>query len=219
MSFGGAPPPMDRRPGDWICGGCGDLQFRRNHQCRRCGRPNTGGGEGQTAAEMAAQAVQAAQAGTIAEMQQAQLLIAGSAGVGGSSMFGGGGMGGGTKTVPCKFHMRRPGSCKNGDACFFSHSANTVAMDMSQLQPEQLPADWKTTYCKFWDSGKCSSGQGCAFGHGLEELRGGLTPRNMQVMYEAHMMLVEMLPALQEAGAAPMPPGANGGAMAIEGGM
>ena len=40
-----------------------------------------------------------------------------------------------------------------GDACFFSHSATTVAMDMSQLPPDQLPADWKTTYCKFWDSG------------------------------------------------------------------
>lgn len=28
-----------QKPGDWICPSCGDLQFARNTQCRRCGAP------------------------------------------------------------------------------------------------------------------------------------------------------------------------------------
>lgn len=43
----GALPPAagNARPGDWICGSCGDLQFARNTTCRRCGQvsPSAGG--------------------------------------------------------------------------------------------------------------------------------------------------------------------------------
>jgi len=28
------------KPGDWHCSGCGDLQFAKNTQCRKCGTPN-----------------------------------------------------------------------------------------------------------------------------------------------------------------------------------
>lgn len=28
------------KPGDWLCPQCGDLQFAKNAQCRKCGEPN-----------------------------------------------------------------------------------------------------------------------------------------------------------------------------------
>lgn len=34
-------------PGDWICGNCGDLQFARNTQCRKCGEPKPVGSQAQ----------------------------------------------------------------------------------------------------------------------------------------------------------------------------
>jgi hypothetical protein len=33
-----------RKPGDWDCPSCGDLQFARNAQCRQCGAAKPGGG-------------------------------------------------------------------------------------------------------------------------------------------------------------------------------
>eukprot|EP00403_Amphidinium_massartii_P029409 CAMPEP_0178398058 /NCGR_PEP_ID=MMETSP0689_2-20121128/14579_1 /TAXON_ID=160604 /ORGANISM="Amphidinium massartii, Strain CS-259" /LENGTH=425 /DNA_ID=CAMNT_0020018813 /DNA_START=59 /DNA_END=1332 /DNA_ORIENTATION=+ len=30
------------KPGDWYCGSCGDLNFARNTECRKCGAPKTG---------------------------------------------------------------------------------------------------------------------------------------------------------------------------------
>mmetsp|Transcript_32230 Transcript_32230/g.85630 ORF Transcript_32230/g.85630 Transcript_32230/m.85630 type:complete len:353 (-) Transcript_32230:67-1125(-) len=30
-------PPVNAKPGDWVCKQCGDLQFARNPSCRRCG--------------------------------------------------------------------------------------------------------------------------------------------------------------------------------------
>ena len=38
------------RPGDWMCGDCGDHQFARNRECRKCGstngKPEEGAGGG-----------------------------------------------------------------------------------------------------------------------------------------------------------------------------
>ncbi|CAE8604114.1 unnamed protein product [Polarella glacialis] len=33
----GPPAEKERRPGDWDCPKCGDLQFARNPECRKCG--------------------------------------------------------------------------------------------------------------------------------------------------------------------------------------
>lgn len=35
-----APTAFPAKPGDWICPSCGDHQFARNQQCRRCNSPN-----------------------------------------------------------------------------------------------------------------------------------------------------------------------------------
>mmetsp|Transcript_106594 Transcript_106594/g.340063 ORF Transcript_106594/g.340063 Transcript_106594/m.340063 type:complete len:181 (-) Transcript_106594:53-595(-) len=40
---GGGP---DMKPGDWACPGCGDHQFARNTECRKCGTGNPSGGKG-----------------------------------------------------------------------------------------------------------------------------------------------------------------------------
>merc|ERR1740121_2083594 len=39
---------QDVKPGDWMCTSCGDHNFAKNSQCRRCGAPKPGadGGEG-----------------------------------------------------------------------------------------------------------------------------------------------------------------------------
>eukprot|EP00930_Biecheleria_cincta_P061781 TRINITY_DN47334_c0_g1_i1.p1 TRINITY_DN47334_c0_g1~~TRINITY_DN47334_c0_g1_i1.p1 ORF type:complete len:216 (-),score=26.56 TRINITY_DN47334_c0_g1_i1:213-821(-) len=36
---GGGGRQQERRPGDWECTKCGDLQFARNMECRKCGEP------------------------------------------------------------------------------------------------------------------------------------------------------------------------------------
>lgn len=36
-----------KKPGDWHCSSCGDLQFARNMECRKCGTPNLGAMLGQ----------------------------------------------------------------------------------------------------------------------------------------------------------------------------
>jgi len=44
---GGKSNNQTKKPGDWHCSSCGDLQFARNSECRKCGAPNmTGGGKG-----------------------------------------------------------------------------------------------------------------------------------------------------------------------------
>merc|ERR1719331_3166755 len=39
--MGQVRPPMSAKAGDWYCLGCGDLQFSRNTQCRKCGAVKT----------------------------------------------------------------------------------------------------------------------------------------------------------------------------------
>mmetsp|Transcript_9403 Transcript_9403/g.15180 ORF Transcript_9403/g.15180 Transcript_9403/m.15180 type:complete len:384 (+) Transcript_9403:53-1204(+) len=43
----GGGTPRGGKPGDWICESCGDLQFARNTECRKCGAapPGSGGRE------------------------------------------------------------------------------------------------------------------------------------------------------------------------------
>merc|ERR1740117_1675190 len=43
---GGKSNNQEPKPGDWHCTGCGDLQFARNTECRKCGTPNMSGGKG-----------------------------------------------------------------------------------------------------------------------------------------------------------------------------
>jgi len=65
---------------------------------------------------------------------------------------------------------------------------------MGATVPGVEPDDYKMTYCKFWDSGRCSKGALCTFAHGIDELRGGLTPKNLWIMEEAQKMMMDMDP-------------------------
>jgi len=73
----------------------------------------------------------------------------------------------------------------------FVHDA---AMGMGALIPAAEPDNYKMEYCKYWDSGKCSRGAHCTFAHGIDELRGGLTPKNLRIMEEAQQMMMAMDP-------------------------
>merc|ERR1719221_1078424 len=40
--------------------------------------------------------------------------------------------------IPCKFHMRRAGSCRNGLECPFSHDPYLIAAALGELPPESF---------------------------------------------------------------------------------
>lgn len=107
-----------------------------------------------------------------------------------------------SQAVPCKFEMRRLGSCMRSTQCPFSHDpdliqashGNSMQGDWNSwgaVEQSTADRDYKTTYCKFWDSGKCTRGATCIFAHGVEELRGGMTPRNRDLMQQAQNMAWE----------------------------
>jgi len=107
----------------------------------------------------------------------------------------------GKPAIPCRYQIRGPGMCRStwaapGDYCAFSHDPEVLsaAMGMGASAPDAEPDDYKMTYCKYWDSGKCSRGALCTFAHGIDELRGGLTPKNLRIMEEAQQMMMAMDP-------------------------
>lgn len=92
---------QEKKPGDWHCTGCGDLQFARNTECRKCGTPNMSGGKGggggggmgdqQANAAMMMQMMQ--MMGTMMQGQVNQPAVGNNV-MGGNNMMGGQGMGG-----------------------------------------------------------------------------------------------------------------------------
>jgi len=73
-------------------------------------------------------------------------------------------------------------------------TSDALLLGMGAAVPHAKPDNYKMTYCKFWDSGKCSRGAHCTFAHGIDELRGGLTPKNLRIMEEAQKMMMAMDP-------------------------
>lgn len=102
------------------------------------------------------------------------------------------GGGKGTKAIPCRFQMRGAGMCRNGDQCQFSHDPDMIAAaqgTVGSVMPNVTSNGYKMTYCRFFDSGKCTRGATCTFAHGVNELRGGLTPENLKIIEEAQAMV------------------------------
>jgi len=64
-------------PGDWLCPGCGDHQFSRNDQCRRCNTPKpASAGAGAAAPAAAGMDLLQAQAALMTMTPEMQLLMA-----------------------------------------------------------------------------------------------------------------------------------------------
>eukprot|EP00927_Polykrikos_kofoidii_P035570 TRINITY_DN30127_c0_g1_i2.p1 TRINITY_DN30127_c0_g1~~TRINITY_DN30127_c0_g1_i2.p1 ORF type:complete len:554 (+),score=127.85 TRINITY_DN30127_c0_g1_i2:116-1663(+) len=100
----------------------------------------------------------------------------------------------GAVTVPCRFHMRRAGSCKNGDWCNFSHDPSLIAAALGESISEDLPIaqapEYKATYCRFFEFGRCTRGATCVFAHGLDDLRGDPNdPRNVAIKLHVQQQL------------------------------
>jgi len=94
-------------------------------------------------------------------------------------------------TVPCKFEMRKEGSCKNAATCNFSHDIDMIeAAKLSNpaIMSGDLAATnpaYKKSFCKYWESGRCARAENCEFAHGIEELRGEMTARNIEIMAQS----------------------------------
>jgi len=78
----------------------------------------------------------------------------------------------GSKAIPCRFHLKMPGMCKNGDACPFSHDPAVIAaaLGMPVNGPVRAPT-MKTELCRYFLAGACARGASCAYAHGEEEMR------------------------------------------------
>ncbi|CAK9091979.1 unnamed protein product [Durusdinium trenchii] len=83
----------------------------------------------------------------------------------------------GGKVIPCRFHLKNPGMCKNREACPFSHDASVIAAALGIAAPMINPnaPTYKTTMCRYFDLGQCARGASCSYAHGEQELRIGLT--------------------------------------------
>eukprot|EP00435_Cladocopium_sp_Y103_P030801 s282_g7.t1 len=88
---------------------------------------------------------------------------------------------GGNKVIPCRFHVKTPGLCKNGDACPFSHDPSVIAAAFGKSGPMMNPnanpnaPAYKTTMCRYFEVGQCARGASCSYAHGTQDLRIGLT--------------------------------------------
>jgi len=100
----------------------------------------------------------------------------------------------GRLALPCRYQMQGPGACRNGETMAFSHPPEALGAAPGMgggMAPEVVrPEDYKMTYCKFWDSGQCTRGEACPNAHGIDELRGGLTPKNVRIMEEAQELMM-----------------------------
>jgi len=135
--------------------------------------------------------------------------------------------------IPCRFFVR--GACTNGDSCRFSHDiayiqasqggAGEMAVMGSMpdaVLPDPSSKGYKTLMCRFFLSGgRCTRGELCPYAHGVEELRGTLNEKNMQIMtqaranneaHEAHRAMVLAHKAAQSAQASRAPRGGQAGA-------
>jgi len=76
---GGPRDAPEMKPGDWVCPGCGDHQFCRNSECRKCGTPNPNPGSGKgdfMAASSGSSAAAAAGMGMAAQANPAAAMAA-----------------------------------------------------------------------------------------------------------------------------------------------
>ncbi|CAJ1329445.1 unnamed protein product, partial [Effrenium voratum] len=82
----------------------------------------------------------------------------------------------GGKVIPCRFHLKTPGMCKNGASCPFSHDPAVIAAALGMAAPNINPnaPTYKTTMCRYFEIGQCARGASCSYAHGDHELRCGL---------------------------------------------
>eukprot|EP00438_Fugacium_kawagutii_P008643 Skav226173 [mRNA] locus=scaffold1708:59814:60848:- [translate_table: standard] len=83
----------------------------------------------------------------------------------------------GGEVIPCRFHLKTPGLCKNGNACPFSHDPAVIAAALGMTGPGLDPnaPTYKTTMCRYFQIGQCARGASCSYAHGDQDLRIGLT--------------------------------------------
>lgn len=83
------------------------------------------------------------------------------------------------------------GSCTNGDGCRFSHDITHIQAAQGQVlegdvHPDTTQKGYKTTLCRFFLSGgRCTRGELCSYAHGVEELRGTMNEKNLQIMVDS----------------------------------
>jgi len=94
--------------------------------------------------------------------------------------------------IPCRFFMR--GMCTNGDGCRFSHDPAHIQaaqgqgtdMEAAEVLPDPNAKGYKTTLCRFFlGGGRCTRGELCSYAHGVEQLRGSMNEKNLQIMVDS----------------------------------
>lgn len=145
-------------PGDWTCPGCGDHQFARNSECRKCGTPNPGGGGASFGGGGAGAAWQDPAAAA------------------------------GEPTMPCCIHgiergvmsLTNDGSggirCKPGDECQPGMKGGGKAGGAMKggakggggKGDKGDTKEWqkKVRLCTYFEQGSCTRGPSCTFAHG-----------------------------------------------------
>jgi hypothetical protein len=91
------------------------------------------------------------------------------------------------KTALCN-NFEQSGECRLGDRCHFAHGKEELRNVFDPLPPNKgmtrsgpkpiqnysggsQPPNYKTSKCRFYESGHCKYGKSCNFAHGDEELR------------------------------------------------
>lgn len=144
--------------GDWYCPGCGDHQFARNTECRKCGAPNPQGQAG---------------AGPGGAWGQSQIV---------------GNVAPGEPTMKCAIHGLERGvmsltsdgaggvRCKPGNECNavqIPPAAPAWGGAMGASSSETLYTGKKWIMCKYFQQGACQKGTACTFAHSEEDIPTG----------------------------------------------
>lgn len=151
--------------GDWICPGCGDIQFARNDKCRKCGTPNPAPGAGKGEGKGAKRAGDWI-CPTCSDFQYARNALCRRCGTPNPAPGGGLTMRPGDWNCPTCHDLvfARNAVCRRCQTPNPNRPSGSRGFNPGAYSGN--PADLPPGQCRFFAQGFCRQGDACSYAHG-----------------------------------------------------